>query len=83
MSKPSVYGQSLSDGQLAALRLAACGYSSKEIAARLGSTETGVHRRLWEAAIRLGARSRTHAVVLAIRDGYIDPQHLDLERLAA
>ncbi|MFF7147528.1 hypothetical protein ACFZAO_05575 [Streptomyces griseoaurantiacus] len=83
MRSPSAYGQPLTAGQLAALRLAAVGYSSREIATRLGSTETGMNRRFAEAAIRLGARSRTHAVVLAIRAGYIDPHHLDLERPAA
>jgi DNA-binding NarL/FixJ family response regulator len=78
-----VYGQPLTAGQVAALRLAATGHTSQQIAARLDTTEAGVHRRFAEAAIRLGARSRTHAVVLAIRHGYINLQHLDLERPAA
>ncbi|MFA0844385.1 response regulator transcription factor [Streptomyces rochei] len=67
MRSPSVPGQPLTPGQLAALRLAASGYTSRQIAARLGTTESGVHLRLKEATVRLGARSRTHAVVIALR----------------
>ncbi|WP_309049065.1 LuxR C-terminal-related transcriptional regulator [Streptomyces sp.] len=67
MRNPGLYGQPLSPGQLAALRLAASGYSSRQIAHRLGTTEQGIHLRLKEAAVRLGARSRTHAVVIALR----------------
>lgn len=60
-------GKPLSPGQLAALRLAASGYTSRQIAHRLDTTEQGVHLRLKEAQVRLGARSRTHAVVIALR----------------
>ncbi|MFE0794717.1 response regulator transcription factor [Streptomyces mutabilis] len=80
MRSPSVYGQPLTPGQIAALRLAAAGYTSRQIAARLGSTETGVHRRFKEAAIRLGARSRTHAVVIALHRGLIRFDDLDLNQ---
>lgn len=66
MRNPGIEGQPLSAGQLAALRLAASGYTSRQIANRLDTTEQGVHLRLKEACIRLGARSRTHAVVLAL-----------------
>ncbi|MPY47096.1 response regulator transcription factor [Streptomyces acidicola] len=57
----------LSVGELAALRLAASGYTSKQIAHRLDTTEQGIHLRLTAAANKLGARSRTHAVVIALR----------------
>ncbi|MFJ2697462.1 response regulator transcription factor [Streptomyces rochei] len=67
MRSPSVPGQPLTPGQLAALRLAASGYTSRQIATRLHTTESGVHLRLKEATVRLGARSRTHAVVIALR----------------
>lgn len=60
-------GKPLSPGQLAALRLAASGYTSKQIAHRLDATEQAIHLRLKEAQVRLGARSRTHAVVIALR----------------
>lgn len=67
MRSPGFEGKPLSDGQLAALRLAASGYTSRQIAVRLETTEQGVHLRLKEAAVRLGAKSRTHAVVIALR----------------
>lgn len=78
MRSPSVEGQPLSPGQLAALRLAASGYTSRQIATRLGTTEQGVHLRLKEATVRLGARSRTHAVVIALRRHIIRFDELDL-----
>lgn len=63
---PRVLDGRLSPGQLAALRLAASGYTSRQIAARLSTTETGINLRLKTAAKSLGARSRTHAVVIAL-----------------
>jgi DNA-binding NarL/FixJ family response regulator len=68
----------LTDGQLAALRLAASGYTSRQIATRLDTTEQGVHLRLKEACVRLGARSRTHAVVLALHRRLIYFDELEL-----
>jgi DNA-binding CsgD family transcriptional regulator len=68
----------LSPGQLKALRLAASGYTSRQIAARLETTEQAVHLRLKEAAVRLGAKSRTHAVVIALRRCVIRFDELDL-----
>jgi DNA-binding CsgD family transcriptional regulator len=73
-------GKPLSDGQLAALRLAASGYTSRQIAARLDTTEQAVHLRLKEAQVRLGARSRTHAVVIALRRHVISFDDLDLDQ---
>lgn len=67
MRSPSAPGMPLTDGQLDALRLAASGYTSRQIATRLDTTEQGIHLRLKDAAIRLGARSRTHAVVIALQ----------------
>jgi DNA-binding NarL/FixJ family response regulator len=85
VNRPSVEGQPLSRGQLAALRLAASGYTSRQIANRLGTTEQGVHLRLKEAQVRLGARSRTHAVVIALRRCLIRFDDLDIpdRRIAA
>jgi DNA-binding NarL/FixJ family response regulator len=71
-------GKPLSPGQLAALRLAASGYTSRQIATRLGSTERGIHLRLKEVQVRLGARSRTHAAVIALRRGLIHFHELEL-----
>jgi DNA-binding NarL/FixJ family response regulator len=76
--RPGVEGQPLSPGQLAALRLAASGYTSRQIATRLQTTEQAVHLRLREAQVRLGARSRTHAVVIALRRAVIHFDELDL-----
>jgi len=76
---PGYTGKPLSPGQIAALRLAASGYTSRQIAARLDTTEQGVHLRLKEAQVRLGARSRTHAVVIALRRAVIRFDELDLE----
>jgi DNA-binding NarL/FixJ family response regulator len=76
--RPGVEGQPLSPGQLAALRLAASGYTSRQVATRLGTTEQAVHLRLKEAQVRLGARSRTHAVVIALSRGVIRFDELDL-----
>lgn len=78
MRSPGYQGKPLSPGQLAALRLAASGYTSRQIAARLGTTEQGVHLRLKEAQVRLGARSRTHAVAIALRRCVIRFDELDL-----
>lgn len=63
----------ITPAQLAALRLAASGFTSKQIAERLGTTEQGIHLRLKAAAHSLGARTRTHAVALAIVSGLIQP----------
>jgi len=82
---PSTPGMPLTDGQLAALRLAASGYTSRQIAHRLDTTEQGVHLRLKDAAIRLGARSRTHAVAIALhrRLIFFDELELNTPRKAA
>jgi DNA-binding NarL/FixJ family response regulator len=80
---PRILDGRLSPGQLDALQLAASGYSSRQIAHRLGTTEQGIHLRLTQAARSLGARSRTHAVVIALRRQLIDfdeieyPDHKD------
>ncbi|MEU1043914.1 helix-turn-helix transcriptional regulator [Streptomyces sp. NPDC005897] len=78
MRSPGFEGKPLSPGQVAALQLAASGYTSRQIATRLDTTETGVHLRLKEAQVRLGARSRTHAVVIALRRCIIRFDDLDL-----
>lgn len=80
MRAPGYQGKPLSPGQLAALRLAASGYTSRQIAARLDTTEQGVHLRLKEAQVRLGARSRTHAAVIALQRALIHFDELDLDQ---
>ncbi|MCX4809028.1 helix-turn-helix transcriptional regulator [Streptomyces sp. NBC_01239] len=73
-------GKPLSPGQLDALRLAASGYTSRQIATRLHTTEQAVHLRLKEAQVRLGARSRTHAAVIALRRCVIRFDELELDQ---
>ena len=68
----------LSPGQLAALRLAASGYTSRQIATRLGTSAQGIHVRLNTATRSLGARSRTHAVVVALARGLIRLEELEV-----
>lgn len=62
----------VSPGQLDALRMAANGFTSRQIAGRLGVSEQAVHLRLKAVAHALGARNRTHAVVVAARIGLLD-----------
>lgn len=68
----------LSPGQLAALRLAANGFTSRQIAVRLGTTEQGIHLRLKAASKSLGASSRTHAVAVALRLGLLGLEEVRL-----
>lgn len=78
MRNPVAEGMPLSAGELAALRLAASGYTSRQIAHRLNTTEQGIHLRLKSAAVKLGARSRTHTAVIALRRRVIDFSELEL-----
>lgn len=68
---PRIPDGRLSDGQLEALMLTANGFTSRQIASRLGSTESGIHQRVNEAAHALGARTRAHAVAICIARGLI------------
>ena len=76
-------GKPLSPGQLDALRLAASGYTSRQIATRLHTTEQAVHLRLKEAAVRLGAKSRTHACVIAVVRELVPPGEVELPSLGS
>ncbi|GGU52328.1 LuxR C-terminal-related transcriptional regulator [Streptomyces lavendofoliae] len=73
----------ISPGQLAALRLSASGYTSREIARRLKTTEAGIHVRLTAATHTLGARSRTHAVAIALCTGLLRLDEVEMGREAA
>lgn len=74
---PRVLNGHLSPGQLAALRLAANGLTAGQIARRLGTTETGIHLRLNQAARAVGARSRPHLVALALASGLLSAADID------
>lgn len=59
------------------LNLAAQGYTTEQIAHRLNLSVTTINHHFQGVYAALGARDRTHAVVLAIRSGYIDPGQVE------
>lgn len=59
--------------ELEVLSLIAEGSSNAEIARRLHISETTVKTHLMRTFDKLGASDRAHAVVLAIRNGYLEP----------
>jgi LuxR family quorum-sensing system transcriptional regulator CciR len=61
----------LSERQLACLKLVAEGRSSPEIARELGISPRTVDDYLAEACVKLGARNRVQAVAEAVRAGLI------------
>lgn len=65
-------------GQITALRLAANGMTSRQIATRLGTTERGIHLRLKALADWLGAGTRAQAVAIALRTGLLSFDDIDL-----
>lgn len=56
---------------------AARGYTTEQIAHRMGLSGTTINGHFQAAYAALGARDRTHAVVLAIRYGWIDPDQIE------
>lgn len=74
---PRILDGRLTPGQLQALRMAANGMTAGQIARRLGTTETGIHLRLNQAARSLGAKSRPHLVALALVRGLLEPGDID------
>lgn len=57
--------------QLQILALVANGYTTRQVAQRLGISPATVSTLTGKACQRLGARDRTHAVAIAIRTGVI------------
>ena len=57
--------------ELIGLTLAANGLAASEIASRLSASEAEIEVALHDAAQKLGARNRVHAVTIAIRKGLI------------
>jgi len=57
----------LTERELEVVRLVAEGLTNREIAARLHITARTVQAHVASAANKLGARSRTHLAVLALR----------------
>ncbi|MHB8599487.1 MAG: response regulator [Ktedonobacteraceae bacterium] len=65
---------SLSEREFAVLRLAARGLLNKEIAARLGLSIRTVHSHLANIFMKMHVGSRTEAVLLALRQGWLSLQ---------
>lgn len=63
--------QPLTDREREVLSLVAEGYSNKLIAGRLGISERTVKNHLTYIMIKLRASDRTHAVVTAVRLGWL------------
>jgi DNA-binding NarL/FixJ family response regulator len=66
-------GEALSPSETRVLGLIAGGLSNKEIAATLSITEEAVKGQVKNILSKLGARDRTHAAVIGLRNGLIDP----------
>jgi DNA-binding CsgD family transcriptional regulator len=64
-------GQPLTPGEIEALRYAADGYTAEQTAHRLSLSRQAILTRTASARQKLGARSTTHAVVLAHQTGQL------------
>ena len=64
----------LSEREIEVLKMVANGTSNKIIACKLALAEATVKSHLKNIFQKLGANDRTHAVTIAIRRGYIDPE---------
>jgi DNA-binding NarL/FixJ family response regulator len=71
MSHVNVPVSSLSRRETQILELVASGETTKEISSRLTIAQTTVKWHVSNVTLKLGARSRTEAVVIAVERGYI------------
>ncbi|OGO47605.1 MAG: DNA-binding response regulator [Chloroflexi bacterium RBG_16_64_32] len=69
--RPEAAGDFLSERELEVLRLAAKGMSNKEIAAELALSVRTVQSHLGRIFDKLGASSRTEAVLRALKEGWL------------
>jgi DNA-binding NarL/FixJ family response regulator len=67
----------LTDRELGILRLAACGLSNADIASRLSVSMRTVQSHLAQVFNKLGASSRTEAVIAGLRRGMLKLEDLD------
>ena len=65
--------EALTAGEVDVLRLIAAGNANKEIAARLSITEETVKGRVKNILSKLNANDRTHAAMIGVRRGIIEP----------
>jgi DNA-binding NarL/FixJ family response regulator len=67
-----VLDEELTDRELEILQKVATGTSNREIATALALTEATVKSHMKNVMAKLGANDRTHAVMIAIKRGFID-----------
>jgi len=65
--------EALTTGEVDVLRLIAAGNANKEIAARLSITEETVKGRVKNILSKLNANDRTHAAMIGVKRGIIEP----------
>jgi DNA-binding NarL/FixJ family response regulator len=65
--------EALTPAEVQVLRLIAAGNANKQIAAQLSVTEETVKGRVKNILSKLGANDRTHAAMIGVRRGIIDP----------
>jgi DNA-binding NarL/FixJ family response regulator len=65
--------EALTSREIEVLRLIAGGCANKEIGALLSITEDTVKSRVKNILLKLGANDRTHAVIIAVKRGIIEP----------
>src|SRR5580704_381750 len=65
--------EALTRGEVEVLRLIAAGNANKQIAAQLSITEETVKGRVKNIFSKLGANDRTHAAMIGVRRGIIEP----------
>jgi DNA-binding NarL/FixJ family response regulator len=63
----------LTPAEVVVLRLIAAGNANKQIAAHLSITEETVKSRVKNILSKLGANDRTHAAMIGVRRGIIEP----------
>ena len=63
----------LTEGEIEVLRLIAAGNANKQIAAQLSITEDTVKGRVKNILSKLGANDRTHAAMIGVKRGIIEP----------
>lgn len=66
--------EGLTEREIEVLKMVACGTPNKVIASEMELAEPTVKSHLKNIFQKLGANDRTHAVTIAIRRGYIDPE---------
>jgi DNA-binding NarL/FixJ family response regulator len=70
----------LSDRELEILKLKAAGFQHKEIARKLGVHISTIKNYAYNILCKLAVCNSVAAVVVAIRDGDIDPDEIEIAR---